>query len=244
MPKPAATSKRKTTEVPRFEGFADTSAAFFHQLTLHNDREWFEAHREAYQEGWLRPMEALLHEVRERLLRAYPGGGLGRPKIFRINRDLRFSKDKSPYKTHVGGFLPVAGPSDGRSQIEQPAALYFHVSHSELFAAAGLYGMDPATLARHRQALIDSRRGKELDRILAGLRRRSMRLDAREALKRPPAGFDSEHPRLELLKMKGLIAVTNELDRRLLTKPELVDFLVDCGRACAPLNRWLASNCL
>ncbi len=233
----------KPAALPRFEGFADTTASFFGQLALNNERSWFEEHRERFQGGWLRPMEALLGEVRERLLRTYPGGALGQPKVFRIHRDVRFSKDKSPYKTNIGGILPLAREAAERSQIEVPAALYFHVSHSELFAAAGSYGMDPPTLARHRKALLDERSGRELDRIVKALQRRSMTLAARESLKRTPPGVDPAHPRAELLKMKGLIAVTTKLDRRLLTKRALVDRLVDCARACAPLNRWLLKNC-
>jgi len=236
-------SDARAEAAARFQGFADGAARFFEELTLHNDRDWFEAHRQAFQIGWLRPMEALLAEVRERLSRTYPGGALGKPKVFRLHRDLRFSKDKSPYKTHIGGLLPLAALSGGRSQVEVPAALYFHVSHQELFAAAGLYGMDAATLARHRQALLDPRRGRELDRILAPLRKRGLTLEARESLKRPPPGVDPEHPRAELLRMKGLIAVTPELDRRLLAKPALAGRLTEVARACAPLNRWLLRNC-
>lgn len=226
----------------RFEGFADGKAAFFEQLLLHNDRDWFEAHRAEYQEGWLRPMEALLGEVRERLRATY-GEALGKAKVFRLHRDLRFARDKSPYKTHIGGLLPLAAPAEGRSQVEVPAALYLHVSHRELFAAAGLYGMDPAALARHRAALLDGRRGRELDRILASLRRRGLTFEARESLKRAPPGVAPDHPRAALLRMKGLIAVTPELDRALLPSRKLLDPLVRFARACALLNRWLLSNC-
>lgn len=231
-------------EVPAsFRGFADTTGRFFEELTLHNDRDWFESHREEYQAGWLQPMQALFAEVRGRLSRVYPGDALAKPKVFRIHRDIRFSKDKTPYKTHIGGLLTLAAAGGGRSQVEVPAALYFHVSHGELFAAAGSYGMDPATLASHRRALLDPRRGKELDRVLAPLRRKRFALEARESLKRPPPGVDPAHPRLELLRMKGLIAVSPELPRRLLASRRLVDRLVEFATACAPLNRWLLKTC-
>jgi uncharacterized protein (TIGR02453 family) len=236
-------TRPRTPAPARFEGFADTAGRFFEELALHNHRDWFEAHREAWERGWLLPMQALLEEVRARLSRTYPGEALGKPKVFRLHRHLRFSKDKSPYKTHIGGFLPLAASSGGRSQVEVPAALYFHVSHTELFAAAGLYGMDPATLARHRESLRDGRRGRELDRVLAALRRRGIGLEARETLKRPPPGVDADHPRAELLRMKGLIAVTPPLDRRLLAGRALVDRLAGFARACAPLNRWLSRVC-
>ncbi len=226
-----------------FRGFADSSGRFFEELTLHNDRGWFEEHREEYQQGWFLPMQALFAEVRGRLSRVYPGGAIAPPKVFRIHRDVRFSKDKTPYKTHIGGLLTLSAAAGGRSQVEVPAALYFHVSHTELFAAAGLYGMDPATLATHRKALLDPRRGKELERILAPLRRKGFAIEARESLKRPPPGVDPEHPRVELLRMKGLIAVSPELPRKLLGSERLVDRLVEVASACAPLNRWLLRIC-
>jgi len=227
----------------RFRGFADTTGRFFEELTLHNDRGWFEEHREQYQRGWLLPMQALVAEVREKLARVYPGDELARPKVFRIHRDVRFSKDKTPYKTHIGGLLPLAPPAGARSAVEVPAALYFHVSHGELFAAAGLYGMDPGALASHRKALLDARRGRELDRILAPLRKKGFTLEARQSLKRPPPGVDPQHPRLELLRMKGLIAVSPELDRKLLVSPRLAARLAGFAEACAPLNRWLLEVC-
>jgi uncharacterized protein (TIGR02453 family) len=226
-----------------FRGFADAAGRFFEELTLHNDRGWFEAHRDQYQEGWLAPMQALFAEVRSRLSRVYPGDAIARPKVFRIHRDVRFSKDKTPYKTHIGGLLTLAAASGGRSQVEVPAALYFHVSHTELFAAAGLYGMDPGTLATHRKALLDARRGGELTRILAPLRRKGFSIEARETLKRPPPGVDPEHPRADLLRMKGLIAVSPELPRELLGSARLVDRLAAFATACAPLNRWLLRVC-
>ncbi len=226
-----------------FRGFADPGGRFFEELTLHNDRDWFESHRDQYQEGWLEPMQALFAGVRSRLARVYPGDAIARPKVFRIHRDIRFSKDKTPYKTHIGGLLTLAAAAGGRTQVVVPAARYFHVSHTEVFAAAGLYGMDPATLATHRKALLDPRRGKELTRILAPLRKKGFAIEARESLKRPPPGVDPEHPRVDLLRMKGLIAVSPELPRRLLASARLVDRLVAFATACAPLNRWLLRVC-
>ncbi|MBI5068310.1 MAG: DUF2461 domain-containing protein [Deltaproteobacteria bacterium] len=239
---PRASSAKGESAV-RFQGFADKGGRFFEELTLHNHRDWFEAHRDQYQEGWLQPMQTLFAEVRGRLARVYPGDAIEKPKVFRIHRDIRFSKDKTPYKTHIGGLLTLAAATGGRSQVEVPAALYFHVSHTEIFAAAGLYGMDPGTLASHRRALLDPRRGRELDRILAALRKKGFAIEARESLKRPPPGVDPEHPRVELLRMKGLIAVSPELPRKLLASARLVDRLAEIATACAPLNRWLLRVC-
>jgi uncharacterized protein (TIGR02453 family) len=223
----------------RFEGFADTRGRFFAELALHNDRGWFQTHRAEYEQGWLAPMKALLAEVASRLARGYGGHRVGEPRVFRIHRDVRFSPDKSPYKTHIGGLLPLELPRGGRSQVEVPAALYFHVSHDETFSGAGLYGMDPETLARHRKALLDPRRGGELARVVAALSRRGFSLEARESTKRVPRGVDPDHPRADLLRLKGLVAMAPAPDRGLLVRRELVAVLARQALAAAPLVRWL-----
>src|SRR6266542_6130208 len=121
-----------------FRGFPDSSGRFFLELTLHNDRNWFQTHRAQYDEGWAGPMGALLAEVRDRIADAYGGLSLALPKVFRIHRDVRFSKDKSPYKTHVAGLVALE-PATGREPAEPPAAIYFHVGVDERFAGTGLW---------------------------------------------------------------------------------------------------------
>jgi uncharacterized protein (TIGR02453 family) len=222
---------------PRFEGFADTRGDFFSALTLHNDRDWFLAHKAEYEAGWLAPMKALLAELREGLAPAYRGLELGAPRVFRIQRDLRFSKEKVPYKTHVGGLLPLGGAG---GPFGGPCAVYVHVSHDEAFAGAGCYALDPAGLARHRTALLDPRRGAAAGRLTARLEAQGFALSAIETLKRPPPGVPADHPRLDLLRMKGLVASV-PLPRRLLAKRALLDEVLAQARAAAPLVRWLVS---
>src|SRR5438552_11621849 len=151
------------TTVDRFEGFADREGRFFRALARNQRREWFAAHRREYEEGWLEPMKGLLAEVRERLDRLFPHHPLGAPKVFRIHRDVRFAKDKSPYKTHIGGYVAIDGAGDGPAV---PAALYVHIRASERFVAAGQYMMQPDRLARFREAVLDDRRGAELAALL------------------------------------------------------------------------------
>src|SRR5207249_1651959 len=138
------------TTQARFEGFADRDGRFFRLLARNQRREWFQMHREEYERGWLGPMKALLDELRERIDPFFPQHPLAPPKVFRIHRDVRFAKDKSPYKTHIGGFLAIEGAGNGPSV---PAPLYLHVSPTEVFAAAGHYVMDPGQLARFRAAV-------------------------------------------------------------------------------------------
>jgi uncharacterized protein (TIGR02453 family) len=228
---------RPAAPIPRFEGFADSRGDFFSALTLHNDRDWFLAHKAEYEAGWLAPMKALLAELREGLAPAYKGLELGAPRVFRIQRDLRFSKEKVPYKTHVGGLLPLGGAG---GPFGGPCAAYVHVSHDEAFTGAGCYALDPAGLARHRKALLDPKRGAVAGRLAAKLAAEGFGLSAIETLKRVPAGLDPAHPRADLLRMKGLVA-SIALPRRLLAKRALLDEVLAQARAAAPLVRWLVS---
>ena len=224
---------------PRFEGFADTRGRFFEALLLHNDRDWFQAHRAEYEEGWRAPMALLLAELRARLLPLYRGVELAPPKVFRINRDVRFSREKVPYKTHVAGLLSVAGPG---GPMGGPAVAYLHVSHHEAFTGGGIYAMEPPALARHRRELLHPRRGPALARLAEALEAEGFTLEAIETLKRAPAGVPADHPRLRLLRMKGLVAMAPPIPRRLLVRRELLDHVEGRARAVAPLVRRLLAG--
>jgi uncharacterized protein (TIGR02453 family) len=220
-----------------FEGFADTSGKFFKALAKHNDRDWFQAHKAEYEEGWNAPMKLLLGEVRAGIDRAYSRLDLDEPKIFRIFRDVRFSKDKSPYKTHIGGYIPLV--RRGKKATDLPMALYFHVAADETFGAAGHYMMEPDSLARFRAAVDDDKRGAALEKLLAGLAKKGFSSEAHGVLKRVPKGFDADHPRGELLKRKGLTVGFPALPRGILGEKKLVKWLVDACKTSAPLVDWL-----
>jgi uncharacterized protein (TIGR02453 family) len=222
----------------RFEGFADRDGRFFRALARNQRREWFAAHREEYEHGWLEPMKALLAEVRERIDAVFPRHPLAEPKVFRIHRDVRFAKDKSPYKTHIGGYVAIEGGGQGPSA---PAALYVHIAAGEMFVAAGQYMMDPAQLVRFRAAVVDDRRGEELGAILRRLTRAGFRVGSSDVLQRVPRGLDADHPRADLLKRKGLIVSFPEPSRDLLITRVLIDWLVAQTKRAVPLVEWLAS---
>jgi uncharacterized protein (TIGR02453 family) len=222
----------------RFTGFADTEGKFFKALAKKNQRDWFLAHKSEFEEGWNAPMKLLLGEVRAAVDRVYAHVDLDEPKVFRIFRDVRFSKDKSPYKTHIGGYIPLK--RSAKTKTDMPMALYFHVGAEESFAAAGHYMMEPESLSRFRAALIDPKKGKDLDKILAALKKKGFEGHAHGALKRVPKGFDPEHPRAEMLKWKGLTVGFPGLPRGILATPKLVKWLGDQCKGAAPLVEWLA----
>jgi uncharacterized protein (TIGR02453 family) len=220
-----------------FSGFADATGKFFKGLAKNNDRAWFAAHKAEFEEGWNAPMKLLLEDVRTAIDKAYPHLDLGAPKVFRLFRDVRFAKDKSPYKTQLGGFIPFE--RQGKKVTDLPMALYFHVGAAGSLAASGHYMMETDSLARFRAAIAEDKRGKELTRLLASLAKAGVPADSREALKRVPKGFDPAHPRAELLKKKGLTVSFPPLPKELLTSPKLVKWLADGCKKTAPLVEWL-----
>lgn len=220
----------------RFDGFADTRGAFFGSLKRNQSREWFASHKSEFEEGWNAPMKLLLNELRDAIDRAYPHCELGESKVFRIFRDVRFSKDKSPYKTHIGGYIPT---KRGGKPDESAFAIYFHVGDREIFAAAGHYIMMGPALTKFRTAVADDTRGRELDKILAKLEKKGHEVHSHETLQRVPKGFDPEHPRAEHLKRKGLTVRFPKIDAKLLVSPNLVKSLTTHATEAAPFVEWL-----
>ncbi len=243
--RPIASTRRRAaapaSTPARFDGFADRDGRFFAALAKNQRRDWFALHRDEYEVGWQTPMKALLAEVRERIEARFEHEELAAPKIFRIHRDVRFAKDKSPYKTHIGGYVGIAGSGDGPSGV---AALYVHVGAGEVFVAAGQYVMDAEQLGRFREAVADDRRGGELSAVLRKLTRAGFRAGSHDALQRVPRGFDADHPRADLLKRKGLIVTFPDPPRRLLVTPGLVDWLATHAKRAVPLVEWLAATTL
>ena len=224
--------------MPRFEGFADADGRFFKALAKHNEKNWFSAHKAEFEEGWNAPMKLLLSDVKQKIDHAYPHCDLDEPKVFRIFRDVRFSKDKAPYKTHIGGYIPLR--RGGRKATDLPMALYFHAGATEMFGAAGHYMMQPEGLARFRAAVAASSSGAELDRILRKLAFKGFVTGSHEELKRVPKGYDPDHSRAHLLKRKGLVVTFPDLPKGLAAKSALTKWVTDACKTAAPLVEWLA----
>jgi uncharacterized protein (TIGR02453 family) len=219
-----------------FEGFADDKAKFFKQLSKNQDRAWFQAHKAEFEAGWQAPMKELLGEVRAGIDRAYEHCDLDEPKLFRIYRDVRFAKDKAPYKTHVGGLIPTTRKG---KVTEVPMALYVHVGEPKSFAAAGHYMMDPRSLERYRAAVADDKRGRELDKVLASLTKKGFLVRSHDSYKRMPKGYPQDHPRAEHLLRKGLTVGFPELPKGILASPKLSSWLASQAKLAAPLVEWL-----
>jgi uncharacterized protein (TIGR02453 family) len=227
--------EQPASDATSFIGFADTSKRFFRTLAKNQNRDWFTAYKDEYQRGWAEPMLALLWDVRAKLVRTYGDAALDPPKVFRIHRDVRFSRDKAPYKTHIGGYLPIAGRG---GRLPGPVALYLHLGLED-YVGAGHWIMEPAQLASFRTALLDPRRGGELTRLLGKLEKAGFTVGSHDELKKAPRGFDADHPRAALARRKGLVVAFPELPRELLVSRDLVGWLAQHARSAAPLVAWL-----
>ncbi|HET9171058.1 MAG TPA: DUF2461 domain-containing protein [Actinospica sp.] len=165
-----------------FTGWPERAFTFYEGLEADNSKAYWTAHRAVYDADLLAPMEALLSELAEEF---------GDGKLFRPYRDVRFSADKSPYKTAMGATVSKGG--------------YIHLSADGLGVAVGYHMMAPDQLARYRQAVAEDVTGEELRRIIAEVEGRGLSVVGEDPLKTAPRGYAKDHPRLDLLRNKGLI---------------------------------------
>ena len=163
-----------------FEGFGPRALPFFKALAFHQTKEWFEENRETYETAIRGPMGDLADEMAARLAKArIPIKGDRKSSLFRIHRDVRFSKNKDPYKTNAGVAMTRSGSKN------DPGVLYFHLSPEECFFAAGFHMPGSQELARLRGAAV--RTPKAFKQMMAKLAATKLTLRSEDALKRAPA---------------------------------------------------------
>ena len=202
-----------------FEGFPDEGLVFYEGLEADNSKTYWQRHKTTYDECVRRPMLELLAELE-------PRWGAG--KIFRPYRDVRFSADKTPYKTHIGATLERGG--------------YVQLGADGLATGCGVWHLEPDELKRFRKAVAADRTGAELADIVTVLRGAGIDVIARESLKTVPRGFDREHERADLLRHKGLAAWRHWEVAAWLGSAAALDRVVDVLEAASPLNDWLTRH--
>ena len=219
-----------------FEGFTKETVRFLGGLRAHNDRDWFEAHRKDYEGAYLGPAMAFAEALAPRLRKIEPDVSV-EPRvngsIMRINRDIRFSKDKSPYKDHLDMWF-WAGDRKGWDT----SGFWFRLTPDRLMLGAGMHGFDPQALARYRAAVLNDKKGAALAAVVAKLGKAGYEVGG-ESYKRPPAGVAADHPRAALLRHGGLYAGWEGKHPPALGKPAFIDFVAKHYAAQAPIHRWL-----
>ncbi len=224
-----------------FHAFRPDALTFLRRLARRNTREWFERHRAVYETEVRDPLRALVEEMDVRLARIAPEIiGDPRRSVFRIHRDVRFSADKSPYKTNAACqfYHHDAGRGAGQDADAAGAGLYVQVADGESFVAGGIWMPARGTLARVREALAEDADG--LERILEApaFRRRFKALDREAMLTRLPRGYADGHPAARWLRYRSFTA-TRPLTEREVTSARLPTLLQRDFAALIPLVRWL-----
>lgn len=197
-----------------FSGFPVDTFKFFRDLAKHNDREWFQPRKEQFERVCLEPFKALTIAL---------DPPLGAAKISRIYRDIRFSKDKSPYHTHLSTIV---------------RGTYLWLSAKGLYVGNGIYMPDGPVLQKLRAAIAADASGTALADLLQTLRKKGYEVASHETLAKVPRGYDAEHPRGELLRMKDLHAGTT-LEPATLSTAKAIGAVQKASADVAPLADWL-----
>jgi uncharacterized protein (TIGR02453 family) len=215
----------------RFAGFRPGATQFFRDLATNQERSWFNEHKELYEREVKAPMGALINDLAAELAqRKLPLTGDATRGLFRIHRDVRFSRDKSPYKLHAGAVLT----RDGRKAT--PGLLYIHLDPNGSFAAAGFYHAEPGELARLRDAIAYG--APDFLALEARLAERNLILSRDESLARLPRGYEQAPESVAwALKLRNFI-VSRPIAAKDLRGATLVGRLAGFAAEALPLLEW------
>jgi uncharacterized protein (TIGR02453 family) len=209
------------TDAP-FGGFPVAALDFYDDLEMDNTKSFWTAHKEVYDTAVKAPMLALVAALEPEF---------GKAKVFRPYRDVRFAKDKTPYKTHQGAYV-ASGPATG---------WYVQVGAAGVRVGVGFYEASSSRLASIREAIADDRRGKQLRRIVTKLQKQEWELGG-ETLKTSPRGYDADHPRIDLLRHKSLTLGRSYGFEPVIHTGELLDLVRSDWHAARPFVDWITAN--
>ena len=219
-----------------FDGFPEATFRFLRGITKNNDKKWFEAHRDEYDAGYVEPAKAFVEAIGPRL-RKISKTVQFEPRVngslFRINRDVRFGKDKTPYKNHIDLWF-----WHGDRRGWDSPGFFFRMFADELILGAGMHRFEKASLDAYREAVVAPKSGRELAKTVASLERAGYRVGG-ATRKTVPRGFDREHERAPLLLYEGLFAEITRKPGKEARSPRFVDVCADHFAATWPVARWL-----
>lgn len=220
-----------------FRGFKREAIQFLADLAANNERAWFQPRKADYERLLKEPLEELCSALSEGFAaRGVPLQADPKSSIFRIYRDTRFSKDKSPYKTHVAASFPLQGAG---KQVHGDGA-YFHFQPGEMYMGGGMWHAEKPRLDAFRAAVL-----KKPDKVRAafddpGFVKVFKEVKTEDALKRVPTGYPADHPMADMFRWKDVIFGKRLSDAQVLS-PKLPDTLADAYAAALPVLRFLAT---
>lgn len=221
----------------QFQGFSQETVKFISELKVNNTKEWFNDNRDRFETNLMDPAKKFVVDMGERLRDLAPGIH-AIPKvdgsIFRLHRDVRFSTDKSPYKTHLGIYLWEGE----RKKLECPG-FYFHLEPPNLTLGCGLYLFTREMLPAYRKAVVDKKMGKSLQEAIDKVQAKFAYQLGGKHYKQIPRGFDPEHPNSDYLLHDGLhIGEETEIPEELYSS-RLIEYCYSRYEIMAPLHKWL-----
>jgi uncharacterized protein (TIGR02453 family) len=222
-----------------FQGFPKQTTGFLTALSKNNRKDWFDAHRDDYDRYWLKPAQELVTELAgplQKVVKDIHCEPRVNGSIMRINRDVRFSKDKSPYKTNVDLWFWT-----GASRGMESAGLFFRLTPEELYVGAGMHAFAKEHLERYRAAVDDEKKGAALEAAVQAAKKARL-VVGKEGYKKVPRGFDPDHPRAALLRHDGLYAAAEGPIPKEARSSKLVGWCVDRYEAAMPVFEWLRKH--
>lgn len=219
-----------------FGGFPKGTAKFLTALAKNNDRAWLQKNRKAYDEDLIEPALAFVEAMGPKLQKISRGiqadpkvGG----SVMRMNRDTRFSKDKTPYKTHLDIFF-----WEGDKKGWDRPGFFFRFQPPKLMVGAGIHGFDKPLLTAFRAAVMDAKKGAALVKAIAAVEKAGATVGGLH-YKKVPTGLPADHPRAELLRYQGLHAGFDAKAPAEMNGPEFIDWCAAKWKAMSPLHEWL-----
>jgi uncharacterized protein (TIGR02453 family) len=223
-----------------FYGFPQAAFSFLEALEADNSKRTFDRHRAAYDEGLMAPARELVSdlgaELQARISRGIHADPRVNGSIFRINRDTRFSKDKTPYKTHLDLFF-----WEGKGRSRECPGFFYRMTARTVVLGAGFHHFDAERLARFRAAVADERSGTALEDGIARVQAGGAAIGG-ETYKRVPAGFDAAHPRADILRYGGLFAYTESPLPAEAAGATFVGWCAERLEPLAPVHVWLRDS--
>ncbi len=225
-------------DFPPFKGFPKEGIAFLKELKLNNNRNWFNANKKIYTESLLIPAQSFVMDLGERLSEVfddirYDTKATGNGSIMRIYKDIRFSKDKTPYRTRLGIIF-----WEGTGKKMQHPGFHIGISDDMTVIQGGMYHFSKEILPKYRNAVASEESGCRLEEILMDLKNAGYEI-GRTYYKKIPKGFDTNHKRANLLLHNGLYAEYTKIPRKLISSPDLIDHILEHCVTMGPLHNWL-----
>ncbi|WP_337873337.1 DUF2461 domain-containing protein [Ignavibacterium sp.] len=213
---------------------------YLSDLSKNNNREWFLKNRERFDLEFLQQAVQFVIDLGERI-QSFAPNTMAIPKIdksiFRLHRDVRFRKNKSPYKTNLGLYF-----WEGKGKRMECSGFYFHIEPNSFFLGAGMYVFTPQQLKKYRDTVYNKVKAKELSGIISTVLKNKKYLIGGKTFKKTPRGYDSDYPYADLLLHSGVYSYYEIDSLNMFHKKDIVEFSYNVFREMNPLHQWLVKN--